>query len=88
MNHYQSEWIERGLTCREVAERASEYLDERQSISTKIRFGLHVAVCSNCRAYLKQIALVRESIALLPRPCPSAVKRLRLHQHFAAFHAR
>jgi predicted anti-sigma-YlaC factor YlaD len=87
MKDHPSQWITSGLTCRDVAERITDYLDERLSILTKIRVGLHLASCADCRTYMRQIALVRDATTLLPKQFPSPIARLRLHQHFAARHA-
>jgi len=86
MKDHPSQWIPSGLTCHNVADRTTDYLDERMSILTRARVGLHLATCADCRAYVKQIALVRDAAALLHRPLPSPIIRLRLRQHFAQFH--
>lgn len=86
MKDHPSQWIASGLTCRNVADRTTDYLDERLPILMKVRVGFHLASCADCRAYVKQIALVRDAAALLHRPLPSPINRLRLRQHFAYFH--
>jgi predicted anti-sigma-YlaC factor YlaD len=83
MNDHPSQWIQSGLTCRNVAGFASEYLDDRLPMLTNIRVGFHLASCVDCRAYLKQMALVCEAAAGLTKPYPSPIGRLRLRQHFA-----
>ena len=82
-----SQWIHSGLSCRDVTDRASEYLDDRLPILTNVRVGLHLASCAHCRTYMKQIGLVRETLALFPKQAPLPVNRLRLRQHFAASHS-
>lgn len=87
MKDHPSQWIASGLTCRDVGERTTDYLDERLPPLSQVRIALHVASCAHCRAYLKQIALVRHTLPLLPRPAPSPINRLRLRQQFAASHS-
>ena len=87
MKDHPSQWIVSGLTCREVTDRTSDYLDERLPIVTKIRVALHLASCADCRTYVQQIALVRDAPALLLKPRLSPINRLRLRQHFARCHA-
>jgi predicted anti-sigma-YlaC factor YlaD len=87
MKDHPSQWITSGLTCRDVADRTTDYLDERLPILTKVRVRLHLASCADCRGYVRQIALVRDATSLLPRPFPSPIARLRLRQRFAARHA-
>jgi len=87
MEDHPSQWIASGLSCREVAERTSVYLDDAPPLLVKIRVGLHLASCAHCRAYVGQIALVRDTAALLPKQVPSPIHRLRLRRHFARCYA-
>jgi predicted anti-sigma-YlaC factor YlaD len=87
MKDHSSRWLTSELTCHHVTDRTSEYLDDRLPIMTKVRVGLHLASCANCRAYVKQIALVREAVPMLPNRLPSPIVRLRLRQHFSFCHA-
>ncbi len=87
MKDHHSRWIHNGLTCRDVTDRASEYLASRLSILTNIRVSLHLASCGHCRTYMKQIGLVRETLARIPKQAPLSVDRLRLRHHFAASHS-
>ena len=86
MKDHPSQWIPSGLTCRYVTDRASEYLDDRLPILTKVRVGLHLASCAHCRTYVKQLMLVRDAVAFLPRQYPSPINRLHLRQVFARCH--
>ena len=86
MKDHPSQWIHSGLTCRDLTDRASEYLDGCLPILTKVRVGLHLASCTHCRAYVKQIDLVSSALRSLPKLYPSPVNRLRLCQQFAASH--
>lgn len=86
MKDHPSQWIPSGLTCREVADRASDFLDERVPMPTNMRVALHLAFCADCRAYLTQILLIREAVTRLPKIYPSPVNRLRLRRHFTAIH--
>lgn len=88
MKDHPSQWTHSGLTCRDLTDRASEYLDDRLPILTKVRVGLHLASCADCRTYVKQIALVCETLEGLPKLYPSPLNRLRLRQQFAAHHGQ
>ena len=74
------------ITCREVAEWTSAYLDLHTGDSCDARIALHLTVCAGCSAYVKQIASVRNLVGLLPKAHeePSDVDGLR--QAFAARH--
>ena len=86
MKDHPSQGIHRGLTCRDLTDRASEYLDGCLPILTKVRVGLHLSFCAHCRAYVKQIDLVSSALRSFPNLYPSPVNRLHLRQQFAAMH--
>ena len=86
MTHDLSPWMAGGLTCRDIAERITDYLDDRLPMPAKFRMASHMASCGDCHAYLKQILLVRNTLARLPKRGPSTATRLCLRQHFAAVH--
>ncbi|MGF7161836.1 putative anti-sigma-YlaC factor YlaD [Rhodoligotrophos appendicifer] len=50
------------LTCREVTEEASAFLDREQGLFAAAKFRLHLMLCRHCRRYVDQLA---ETIALL-----------------------
>jgi predicted anti-sigma-YlaC factor YlaD len=84
MKDHPSQWIDSGLTCRDITERASAYLEDRLSMWMKIRVGFHLASCAWCRAYVLQVSLVRDTMGLFPKQLPPPINRLR--QHVAAHH--
>jgi anti-sigma factor RsiW len=86
MKDQPSQWTRTGLSCREVTDRASEYLDDRLLSLTKIQVVLHLVSCAHCRAYVKQIDLISAALRSLPTLSPSTVNRLRLRRRFAARH--
>jgi predicted anti-sigma-YlaC factor YlaD len=87
MTDHPPPYIHSGLTCREVTDRASEYLEGNISILTNVRVGLHLASCTHCRVYVQQIDLVSSVLSSLPKLYPRPINRLRLRQQFAARHA-
>jgi predicted anti-sigma-YlaC factor YlaD len=87
MNDHPSQWIHSGLTCRDVAERATDYLEDRVPSLTAIRIGLHLTSCADCRSYVMQIGLVSSALRSLPKLYPTPVNRLRLSERFAGRHA-
>lgn len=50
------------LTCREVTERASEYLDGNLSLKRRLTLRFHLMMCRHCRRYVDQLA---QTIALV-----------------------
>lgn len=43
------------LTCQELTELVTDYLEDRVSFADRLRFSLHVGMCRHCRAYLHQM---------------------------------
>ena len=88
MKDHPSQWIDSGLTCRQVTAQTTLYLEGQSPLFTTIRIGLHLASCADCRTYMKQMALVTEAVAALPKYYPSPVNRLCLRQQYAAHMSR
>jgi Putative zinc-finger len=88
MKDHPLQWIHRGLICRDVAEQATDYLEDRLPALTTSRIGLHVASCSGCRSYVMQIDLVSSGLRSLPKLYPAPANRLHLRQQFVAHHGQ
>ncbi len=52
------------FSCRDVAERASDYLDRELSPWSRLQVRLHLFLCQDCRRYIDQL---RKMAALLRR---------------------
>mgnify|MGYP001168301916 CR=1 FL=1 len=72
------------ITCQEVVQWASAYLDEHIGDDRKRQIVLHLAVCAGCETYVKQIATVRDTMGLLPKAVEQPSDSQRLRQAFAA----
>lgn len=72
------------ITCQEVVQWASAYLDEHVGDDRKRQIVLHLAVCAGCETYVKQIATVRDMLGLLPKTIEEPSDSDRLRQAFAA----
>ena len=72
------------ITCREVAEWASAYLDAHADDATQVRMALHLAACAGCEAYVTQLATVRDLLGRLPSPAAEPTLRDRLRRAFSA----
>ena len=57
-----------GYTCEQVAKQATEFLENRLPAATNIDIWRHLEACADCRTYLEQLALVRDSLHKLPEP--------------------
>jgi hypothetical protein len=49
------------LSCRELVEIVTDYLEARLSVEDRTRFELHLGYCEWCRTYLRQMRQVRDA---------------------------
>ncbi|MDC0661088.1 zf-HC2 domain-containing protein [Marinobacter sp. SS21] len=66
------------LMCRELATKASEYLDDRLGAGERLSIKMHLLMCRRCRAFVGQL---RNSITLMEahssqRLAPAYAERL------------
>lgn len=47
------------LTCREVSEAASDHISGDDPIGTRVSVTLHLALCRDCRAYVRSLKISR-----------------------------
>jgi predicted anti-sigma-YlaC factor YlaD len=70
------------ITCQEVTQWASAYLDDHVGDERKRQIVLHLAICAGCETYVEQIATVRDMIRLLPQIEDVSADIVRLRQAF------
>jgi predicted anti-sigma-YlaC factor YlaD len=59
------------LNCREITERASDFLDGTSPWHARFQVRLHLMMCRFCREYVRQMALVVRTLQRLPTQPPS-----------------
>lgn len=63
-----------GLSCREAAEAANDYVDANLSWTDWARFRFHLILCKPCRDYLRQMEATVATLATMPGdPLPDEV---------------
>ena len=73
------------LSCQEITEIITDYLEGRMSFADRMRFQMHVGMCKHCRAYLRQMKATISSLGQLPdEPMPTDV-RDEMRKRFAAW---
>ena len=72
------------LNCREVSERASDFLDATLPACVRLQMRLHLVMCRMCREYVRQMALVVSTLRRLPRDEPPAELKAELLTVFRA----
>ncbi|MCC7108767.1 MAG: zf-HC2 domain-containing protein [Deltaproteobacteria bacterium] len=72
------------LTCREVTELVTDYVEGRLRLRDRLAMAMHVAMCPRCRRYLRQVRAVVAALPAVPvPPAPDDVVAV-LSGHFAA----
>lgn len=75
------------LSCKQITELVTDYIEGRMSLIDRIRFQMHVGMCRHCRAYLRQMRTTIAVLGKLPdEPMPDDV-RDELRKRFAQWHA-
>jgi predicted anti-sigma-YlaC factor YlaD len=74
------------LNCREITERASDFLDGALPWPVRLQVRLHLMMCRFCREYVRQLSLVVRSLRQLPRVAASPDTQRELLTLFRAEH--
>lgn len=74
------------LSCKEVTEIVTDYVEGRMSLADRMRFQMHIGMCKHCRAYLRQMKATVAALGKLPddAPMPDDV-RDELRERFASW---
>ena len=72
------------LTCKELTELVTDYLEGRQSFLQRMRFEAHVGMCRHCRAYLRQMRGTIQTLGHVPEESISREMRNQLLDRFRA----
>jgi anti-sigma factor RsiW len=76
-----------GLTCREVVELVTNYLEGALSRRNRRRFEAHIAACHGCTTYLDQMRLTIEALGRVPESTLSPGARDELTHAFRDWRA-
>jgi hypothetical protein len=74
-------------TCRQVAELASENIDEPVRGARWLKMKLHLLICTYCRRYGKQMVLSSKTVKALDHSCqPNETIRKKVEECFVELH--
>ena len=63
------------LTCRQMTELVTDYLEGRLTLGDRLRFQIHLGGCRHCRKYLRQMRRTIATLGALPEEAmPKAVE--------------
>ena len=54
------------LTCKQLVENSSDYLDARLSLRGRLSVRMHLAMCFRCRRFIRQMKLSQAVIQRMP----------------------
>ena len=70
------------MTCKEVVEIVSDYLEDALSAQDRARFEAHLAGCAGCTTYVEQMREIIRLTGMLTEEQVPAEHRERLRQAF------
>lgn len=56
------------ISCREVTELVTDYAEGRLGRWDRLRFQLHLGLCTHCREFVRQVRIARSAMPALPPP--------------------
>ena len=56
------------LTCQELVELVTDYLENRLALPERLRFEEHLALCAGCGTYFHQMRSTLKALAHMPSP--------------------
>lgn len=69
------------LTCQDLTDLVTDYLEGQLSLKDRVRFQLHLGMCRRCRAFLHARKVTIEITGALPaEPVPAEVRDALLHR--------
>ncbi len=73
------------LTCRDINERSSEYLDQQMSFMQRMNFRMHLMLCKHCSRFMRQLEAVVHTLHRLSPQQSTSEEQLeelvdKLHQ--------
>ena len=76
-----------GLSCAELVELVTEYLEDALDPRTRLRFERHLAECEGCDTYLEQMRQTMKLLGRIPQETLSQPTRERLLAAFRGWSA-
>jgi len=73
---------ERELTCKEVVELVTDYLEDKLPADERRRFDYHLAGCPYCEIYLEQMRQTIKTLGHLPEESIAPTTLADLLSHF------
>lgn len=72
------------LTCRDVSERATDYMERAMPLRENLAMRLHLGLCGACRAYVGQLRMTVGLLRNRPLGAPSPEASQKLAERIRA----
>jgi anti-sigma factor RsiW len=56
------------LTCKQITELVTDYAEGQLGLMARLRFWMHISMCSNCKTYVRQLKATAKALGKLPEP--------------------
>ena len=76
------------MSCRQLAELITDYLEGGLGLGERLRFQLHLGMCRHCRAYLSQFKATSVALRSLPFDPPPLEVEAELLRRFQGWKQR
>ena len=53
------------LSCKDITEKASDYLDKDLPFFTRLKVKMHLQICKHCKRYVEQLQLTIQALGKL-----------------------
>ena len=72
------------LTCQQLTEIVTEYLEGRMPLWRRLQFHMHLGMCRHCRAYVSQMRATVRTLGTLPHEEMPADIKAELMRRFVS----
>ena len=76
------------LTCKQITELVTEYAEGRMGFFDRLRFWMHLGMCSNCKTYVRQLRAAVATLGKLPEPPLPPALKAELERRFEGWQGR
>lgn len=76
------------MSCRQLSELITDYLEGKLGFGERLRFQLHLGICRHCRAYLSQLEKTSAALGALPAEPPPPEVEAELLRRFQGWKQR
>ena len=73
------------LTCQQMTELVTAYVEGKLSLADRLRFLMHLSMCSKCRRYVRQLRATAAALGKVEPVPPTPDQREALLEQFRSW---